>query len=887
MRGQPAPDAAGLTSAEAARRLASFGPNALPPPRRDPLPARVVHQLAEPMSLLLVAAATISGVWLDEVVEAAAIVVIVLLNAVIALVQEGRASRALEALRSLETPSATVHRDGHDLVVPAGEVVPGDLVRLAAGDRVPADLALVATSSLEVDESALTGESLPVRKTAGATDAGTGIADRPGTAWSGTLVTRGTARGEVVATGADTALGRIAVELRERRPPTPLQRELAGATRRLGAAAIVISVVVFGILLLRATSVAEGLHDAFLSAVALAVAAVPEGLATVTTVALALGVRRMAQHGAIIRRLSAVETLGCTTVIAFDKTGTVTENRMQVDLLVTSAGRARDLADLPPPLRERVTDVLALCNDAELDPASGDPMEIALLEALPDGILARRRTSQPRLADEPFDEARRRMTTAHATSGKVVLLTKGAPEAVLPRCTRELAPDGTEVPLDNDRAAALARTARQCAESGARMLALAFREVEAVPDPVHAAEQEETLVALVGLRDPVRAQAPSAIAAARAAGVDLIMITGDHPGTARAVAEEAGLVTPPDTGADTRTPAGTVVTGDEVRDAGYPADVLHVPVYARFEPGQKLELVRELHARDHVVAMTGDGVNDAPALRHADIGVALGARGTEVAREAGDMVITDDDLATIVTAIREGRGIYDNIRKVVEYLVAANIAEILVVLGALLVAPALGTPLLPLQLLWINLLTDGLPALALGVDPIDEALMRRGPRDRRRGLLSGPRLRRLGVRGLVLAVPILVLAPVGLEVLGLDAAATRSMLFSALVVAQVFFSLEVRLPEGAHRPQGGWLGNRTLVLALVGSLALHLVMVTLPGVRDVFGVEPLGAFPWLLVAIAGVLPSALLIAAAWVRAGLRSDPPPAGPSALREADSTT
>ncbi len=854
----PPPSPTGLRSTEAARRLAEVGPNVLPPPRHDPIAVRIGRQLAEPMSLLLVTAALVSGVWLDELVEAAAIVGIVLLNAVIALVQEGRASRALEALQSLETPTATVRRDGRDLVVDAAELVPGDLVRLTAGDRVPADLTLTSASALEVDESALTGESLPSRKAAGAPPTGDGITDRPGRVWSGTMVTRGSGRGVVDATGADTALGRIAVELQQRRPPTPLQRELARVTRRLGVAAIVISAIVFAVLLLRASSVGGGLHDAFLSAVALAVAAVPEGLATVTTVALALGVRRMAQRGAIIRRLSAVETLGCTSVIAFDKTGTVTENRMHVGLLITSAGRTDGLDGLPGPVRDRIMDVFALCNDADLDPVTGDPMEVALLLALPDGTPRRARAQRPRLADEPFDETRRRMTTAHPAGSRVALLVKGAPEVVLARCRRELAPDGEAVPLGDERVAALTRTAHECAETGARMLALAERVLDTVPSAIEDAEDDLTLLGLVGLRDPVRAHAPSAIAAARAAGVALLMITGDHPGTAKAVASEAGLL--PDRESEVR-------TGDEVRRTGYPEDLLTVPVYARFEPTQKLELVRALQDQGHVVAMTGDGVNDAPALRHADIGVALGARGTAVAREAGDMVITDDDLATIVSAIREGRGIYDNIRKVVEYLVAANVAEIVVMLGALVVAPSLGAPLLPLQLLWINLLTDGLPALALGVDPIDASLMQRPPRDPSSGLLSGRRLVRLGVRGLVLGLPTLALAPIALHLLGLSPSAARTMLFDALVVAQVLFSLEVRLPEGARRPQRGWFGNRLLVVALAGSLSLHLIMVTLPGVRDLFGVTPIGAGPWALVVAAGLLSSAALVVAARLRTG--------------------
>jgi Ca2+-transporting ATPase len=798
------------------------------------------------MSLLLLAAAAVSGLVLGERLDAVAITVIVALNAAVGLVQEGRAAHALEALRRLETPLARVERAGLVRTVPARELVVGDLVHLAAGDRVPADLGLGAASALEVDESLLTGESLPVAKTAG--DPGP-----DGQLWSGTLVTRGAGQGVVTATGTATKLGTVAAGLEGGQDPTPLQRELAALSARLGLVAVGVAAGVFALILVRTGLSAAGLGRAFLAAVALAVAAVPEGLPTVVTVALALGVRRMAGHGALVRRLPAVETLGAATVLATDKTGTLTENRLRLATVdLAGAGAAARADGLTGKDARPLATVAVCCNDAQLDPPAGDPVDLALLEAVGPHQVARLRAAWTRLAGLPFDAERRRMTVLVAGGAQRLLLVKGAPETVLARCTRRRSGPAV-VPLSApDRAGLLERTA-VLARRGERVLALAWQPF--APQLPAGADLEELdgdleLVGLVGLADPLRPTAPGAVAEAQAAGIRLLMVTGDHPGTAAAVAERAGLA-----------PAGApVLTGAELRAGGVPADPAAVPVYARVEPDQKRALVEALRAGGAVVAVTGDGVNDAPALRGADIGVALGVAGTEVAREAADMVVTDDDLATIVTAVREGRGIYDNIRKVVDYLVAGNLSEILVVVACLLAVPGLGIPLLPLQLLWINLLTDGLPALALGVYPPTPGLMRQPPRPPTARLLGRRRLRLLAGRGALIAAASVASLFIARDLFGEPLAHARAVMFTVLVVAHLLMAFVARGPDPlAATPArlgvaARLLGNRWLLLAVGAGIALQAATALWPPARDLFATAALSAREWALVAAAAVAP---------------------------------
>jgi Ca2+-transporting ATPase len=829
----------GLSEAEAEARLARFGPNELPSPRPDGLAKRVLRQLWEPLSLLLVVAAAISGFGLREPENAVAILAIVVLNVVIGVLEEGKAARALEALRSLETPHARVLRGGAVAVIPSREVVPGDVVLLAAGDRVPADLRLSRDASLQVDESLLTGESLPVTKRASRDG------DAPeAVAFSGTLVTTGSGEGVVTATGPATQLGAIASQLGGREAATPMQRELARLTARLGAIAVAIAVVVFGLTLLRLGTSGSGFQRAFLSSVALAVAAVPEGLATVVAVALAMGVRRMAARGAIVRRLPAVETLGSTTVILTDKTGTITQNRLRLEAVAVPGEGWKLPAELEPAAAMRVAEVAVLCNDAEGEPPSGDPLDVALLKGFDANVVRELLGTRPRVGEIPFDSDRKRMVTLHRTDEGVLLLVKGAPEVVLDRCEFAIGGDGRRGTLTTADRDAIASMVQEEAGRGVRVLALARRPLDRSPASIEEIETGLELVGLAGLRDPSRAEAPAAVADARSAGIEVVMVTGDHAGTAAAIAEEVGLAEP----------GGRVLTGRDLRDSGIPDDPLAVRLYARTSPADKLALVESLQSAGHVVAVTGDGVNDAPALRRADIGVAMGRDGSDVAREAADMVVTDDNLATIVTAVREGRAIYDNIRKVVDYLVAGNLSEITVVVAGLLFFPALGVPLLPLQLLWINLLTDGPPAVALGMDAADPAIMSRPPRRRGEGLLGARHAGMLYLRGLLIAS-----ATIGSLVLARFAwdepwPHARALMFTVLVAAHLTYAYAVRRP--------GTRGNPWLLASVAGGIALQVLIVSWTPAHSLFGTVSLSLRDWTAALVLGALPVVVLMVAA-------------------------
>jgi P-type Ca2+ transporter type 2C len=841
----------GLSDTEASHRLDRDGANELPTPSRELVVVRFLRQFVEPMAVLLVVAAAVSGIGLREWVDALAITAIVLLNAIIGTVQEGRAARALEALREMETPMSIVRRSARTRLVPSRDLVSGDVVVLQAGDRVPADVRLTLTRALEIDESILTGESLPVVKDAGEEPrADTALASQRWMAFTGTLVTRGAAEGLVVRTATATYFGRLAAQLSGTEPATPLQVELARLTARLGAIAVAVAAAVFGLSLLRIGSTGEDLQEAFLVAVALAVAAVPEGLATVVAVALALGVRRMAAHGAIIRRMPAVEALGSATAILTDKTGTLTENRLRLSTVVTSDRAQQKLADLPPPVSNAVVEIAAACNDATLQPPTGDPLDLALLEAVGATPVARVRAALPRVDEIPFDSERKRMTTLHRRAGSGLLLVKGAPEAVLGRCDHTMHPDGSVGLLSDARRQALLTGSGELADHGMRTLALAFRELPSTVAHAEADEQGLTVVGLVGLRDHVRPEALPTISDARRAGVNVVMVTGDHPGTAAWISREVGLLE------DT----GHVLTGDDLRRRGVPRDPLASPVYARVDPDQKLALVRSTRAQGDVVAVTGDGVNDAPALREADIGVAMGRGGTQVAREAADMVVTDDNLATLVMAVREGRGIYDNIRKVVDYLIAGNLSEILVVIVPLVLFPALGVPLLPVQLLWINLLTDGLPALALGVDPVDPDVMNRTPRSRHANLLGLRRLALLLRRGALIAAAAITSLVISRYAFDEPWAHARATMFTVLVVAHLVYAIAVHtLPVEPSETPPRAAPNWRLLAAVGGGVALQVLIILWPAARSVFDTAELTGREWLLVVGGGLLPPALIM----------------------------
>ncbi len=830
----------GLDYEDALRRLAN-GRNELPTPPSPAWWRRVLHQLREPMSMLLVAAALISAGPLGEPGDALAIAVIVILNVAVAVVQEEKAATALEALRSAAAPTASVVRAGRSIVIPAPEVVPGDLVLLAAGDLVAADLWLVDTWSLEANESLLTGESLPVAKQFLAEgDMTLPLADRTWLVYAGTQVTAGSARGLVLTTGLSTEVGKVASHLSTKPTVTPLQKQLGKLSARLGQAAVAIAVAVFFLILFRLGNGPGAVEEAFLAAVALAVAAVPEGLPAVVTLSLALGVRRMARVGAIVRNLPAVETLGSTTVLLTDKTGTLTQNRMRFESVI-SYGQGPVAPDhISGPIGEAVFRVVALCSDAAVDPPLGDPIEIALLGAYPPSEVQQIRASHPRVRSRPFDSTRKLMSTVHEYPPGFQLLTKGAPEQVLVRCKHSLTEDGTVSGLtDTERANVLAEV-ESLAAAGGRILALAYRTLEHEPEELEDFEQDLVFVGLTVLLDPLRPEAAETVRKVMEAGVHLVMVTGDHAGTASSVARAAGL----------SHEDHEVVTGSQLRANGLPSDLSSFRVFARVDPEQKLELVEAFQAAGHVVAVTGDGVNDAPALRKADIGVAMGLGGSQVAREAADLVITDDDLNLVTRAVREGRAIFENIRKVVDYLIAGNISEVTVVLTGLAVFPGLGIPLFPLQLLWINLLTDGLPALALGFDHPRRELAFRPAGLKTSQLLSGRRLSMLAARGILLALGAIG-ALATARASGASWEEARTVMFMALVVSHLLYAFVVRMPLDGN------FFNPRLLVAIGAGLLLQAATVLGP-FRDLFKVVEIDRGQWLLALGAGVIPVVVL-----------------------------
>jgi Ca2+-transporting ATPase len=898
----------GLAPDEAVRRLDRDGPNELAAARRAPAWLMFARQFANTMIAVLGVAAVITAI-IGDIQDTAVILVIVVLNAVMGFVQEYRAERALAALTSMTVPHASVVRGGSTQSVPIGEIVIGDLVLLAPGDLVPADLRLIEAHALRVSEAALTGESVPVSKIVEAVngDRPPPIADQKNMAFRGTAVTGGRGAGVVAATGMATELGRIASLLQTGHPDaTPLQRRLAALGRWMAAAAVVVCAVVFGAGLLRG----EPLGLMFLTAVTLAVAAIPEGLPAVVTVSLALGARRMAARRALVRRLPAVETLGSVTVICTDKTGTLTENRMLVARAWTPAGTYQvsgngyapvgEVTPSPPgapaaaPTAEqmlrRLAEVAAACNDATLRQApapagngggpsweaTGDPTEAALL-ALAGKLGVTRENlgaERPRVAELAFDASRRRMTTVHQRGPGLWAATKGALDALLPLLDPAEAQPGRRA----------AEVAAGWAAQGYRVLALADRRLPAAEDPsdllalLAAAESRLRLVGLVAMADPARPEAAEAVAACRSAGIVPVMITGDDPRTATAIARQVGIL-PTDEAADdaadgSRAPVGAdprVVAGAELAlldDAALGERARDVRVYARTDPEHKLRIVHAWQDHGAVVAMTGDGVNDAPALRRADIGVAMGRSGTEVSKEAADMVLADDNFATVVAAVDEGRRIYDNLRRFVKYLLTTNSGEVWVMfLASLLAFPV---PLLPAQILWVNLVTDGLPAVALGLEPAEKDTMRRPPRPPREPILAGGLWQHALWVGLTMAGVCLTL----LAAARWAGWPWQTMVFTTLALLQLGHSLAVRSDLESFFTLGART-NPVLLASVAVGLAAQLAIIYASPLQAMFHTEPLRPIELAVVLAASTAAFIAVEIEKWLRRRARRKAPQA------------
>ncbi|CAA7622619.1 HAD-IC family P-type ATPase [Magnetospirillum sp. UT-4] len=845
----------GLTSEEAERRFGEHGPNRLPEPAARPAWAVFLDQFRNLLTMVLLAAGVLAGA-IGDTSDMVVILAVTLFNAGLGFYQERRAERILGALKDMLAHSARVRRDGAKAEIAADRVVPGDIVLLEGGDRVPADGRLIAAHGLEVDESSLTGESLAVAKgTDALADAEAVLAERSNLAFMNTVVTRGRAEMLVTATGAATEMGRIAALLESTGDAaTPLQERLDGLGRRLAA----IAGLVVAVILVMGLARGEPLADIVLTAVALAVAAIPEGLPAVVTVTLAIGMFRMARRGAIVKRLAAVETLGSTTVICSDKTGTLTMNRMTAvagwaagrRFRVEGEGLDSDGAFLPDDDRGPLPDLAPflvaahLCNDARLAPDGkggrvlvGDATEGALL------VLAEKAGidhAWPRIAELPFDSARKYMLTAHQVEGGWKVLVKGAPDVVLGLCTR-IRTEAGERPLDEAGRAVLQAEMERMGGRALRVIALAEADHAVLGEP-EAAARDLTLFALVGLMDPPRPGAVEAVRACRQAGIAVKMITGDHAVTAAAIARELGL-------------EGEVVTGaelDRLDDAELAARVDQVAVFARVAPEHKLRIVFALKAKGHVAAMTGDGVNDAAALRGADIGIAMGRAGCDVTREAASMVLTDDDFATVVRAVAEGRTIYDNIVKFVRFQLSTNVGALLTVFAAPLVG--LPMPFHAIQILWVNIIMDGPPAMALAFDPPRAGLMNERPRPRDEAILHRRRMARLALYGTTMAAGTLAVFAWATHQ-GLEPARAQTLAFTTFVLFQFFnvFNARVGHESALNRTA---LRNGKLWLALGAVLALQAVAVHWGPAQALFHTAALSPADW---ALATAVASSVLV----------------------------
>ncbi len=866
--------AEGLASDEASRRLDTNGPNQLRPPEKRSAWRLFLSQFNDFMIWVLMGAVLLAALE-GQVPETVAILAILLLNGVLGFVQEYRAERAMEALREMAAPTATVMRDGLEQDVSAVDLVPGDLLVLGSGDKVAADARLVEAAAMRCEEASLTGESRPAAKRPETVDdPDTPLGDRRDMVFAGTSVAVGRGLAIVVATGQATEMGRIADMLADQPDErTPLQNELRLVGRRIALAILVIAAVVFLIGALkgmlwpdqlaavagRRIPISELLTTQLLVAISLAVAAIPEGLPAIVTVTLSLGVHAMAGRNAIVRKLHAVETLGSTSFICTDKTGTLTRNEMVVRRMVVGEDAVEILPDwalrpsghLPSQGdRDLLLQIASSCNDAHFTAAGdlvGDPTESALVVAADN--LSDLRLRPNRIFEVPFDSDRKMMSTVHVLDGRRFLYSKGAPDVVLSLCSLALS-DGEAAPITADVAARLHEANDGLAASGYRTLAFAMREMAADEDLDTGIERDLTYVGLLGMVDPPRAEVPGAVAACRAAGISVAMITGDHALTAKAIGEEIGLLD---------APGARVVTGQELEhmtDDQLFAAVEDVRIYARVSPAHKLRIVEALKAHGHVVAMTGDGVNDAPALKRADIGVAMGVIGTDVSREAADMVLADDNFATIVAAVERGRVIFDNIRKFILFLLSCNVSEVLIVFIASFVSPL--PALLPLQLLWNNLVTDGLPALALGVDPPSSKTMLRPPRTSDEGILTRASQRSVIRQGALITVGCLSVFLWG-QYLAPDHSyeTAQTMLFTTMVLSQLVHAFDFRSRDRSVFTANS-LANRWLVGAFVGSLLAHLAVLYVPALQSVFHTVPLGWQDWVAVGIAAIVPVILI-----------------------------
>ncbi|MBR2474904.1 MAG: calcium-translocating P-type ATPase, PMCA-type [Clostridia bacterium] len=853
----------GLTSAEAEKRLDENGKNKLVEGKKESLLVRFLKQLAEPMTIILLVAAAIAagleiytgvseGHW-EFPFDVVIILAVVLINAVLGVLQESKAEKAIEALQEMSAATSKVIRDGRLISVHSEDLVVGDIIVLEAGDAVPADARIIECASMKIEEAALTGESVPVEKREGTLSADENndvpLGDRKNMVFMGSTVVYGRGKAVVVGTGMETEMGKIADALSQAQEgKTPLQIKLAGLSKILTYLVIGICILVLGVNVARTLISGNPLDFSlamsfFMTAISLAVAAIPEGLATVVTIVLSIGVTNMSKRNAIIRKLTAVETLGCTQIICSDKTGTLTQNKMTV-------------VDFNSPNKELLAKGMALCSDAEVDTDGvvvGEPTEAALVQfayvnGMPKYDL---KAKSPRIGEAPFDSMRKMMSTVHVTDGTVRQFTKGAPDEILKKCKYILTESGVR-PLTDDDITDVLSVNKAFADRALRVLAGAYRDYSDTPTDFspEALENDLVFVGVVGMIDPVRPEVKDAINECRSAGIRPIMITGDHKDTAVAIAMELGII-------DNASEAITGAELDRISDEDFETVVEKYSVYARVQPEHKTRIVNAWRKKGKVTAMTGDGVNDAPSIKNADIGVGMGITGTDVTKNVADMILADDNFATIVSAASEGRRIYDNIRKAIQFLLASNLSEVLTILAATFLLPAGVAIFQPVQLLWINLITDCFPALALGMEKPEADIMKRKPRDSKEGIFAGGLGAAVFYQGALVTVITLISYFIGRELVAdlfhheallagrYDAATLgTTMAFLTLAMCEVFHSFNMRSLRGSIftiKGQNKWLWGAGLL-----SLALTSLVVLVPPIAKVFGMVALGGWEFLI-----------------------------------------
>jgi P-type Ca2+ transporter type 2C len=860
----------GLSEEEVRGRLHQYGPNELTEKGKSPAIMLFLRQFASPLIYILLAAALIEFLVMRKPTDASVILAVVFINAIIGFIQESRAERAMEALKRLTVPQTKVSRGGSVIHSPTSQLVPGDMVVLEAGDRIPADARLIEAASLSVDESILTGESVPVEKFTSAMEGEAAVADMGNMVHMGCAVVNGRGVGMVTATGMNTEIGKITAQVQEvKPPPTPLQRNIAKLGRYIG----IVVLAIIGVLIIIGVAKEYTFEEMFTLAVAAAVSAIPEGLPVMVTVVLALGMRRMASRHALIRKLPAVETMGAVTVICSDKTGTLTESEMtsrQIYLPgrtieITGAGYRpegeflEDGQKLEPARDENVLLALrisALCNDSTLKSDGdkyqllGDPTEGALLVAALKAGLDQKalQEEQPRLAELPFLTEKRYMATLHPDyhrdekDGKAVVYVKGAVDRVLAMCSKVLE-NGTPQEMTSEKTADVEEKNLEMATKALRVMALAYAESSPAPEQLSHEHLDGrlTLVGLVGMIDPPRQEAKQAVADCKRAGIKVVMITGDQKATAVAIAQELGL------------PAGQALTGlelDKISDETLSVEIEKISVFARVEPLHKLRIVNALKAKGYTVAMTGDGVNDGPALRSADIGIAMGIKGTDVAREASDIILTDDNFASIVSAVEEGRVIFGNIRRSVFYLLSTNVGELFT--WTLAILAGIPLPIVAVQILWINLVTDGVCTIPLGLEPKHSNVLEEPPRRAKAGIIYRGMLARIAFVALFMALGTFFIFRWELPRVGLDEA--RTIAFSLLVAFQWFNALNARSDQQSIFKLG-FLSNRLLLGGIGLAVLLQVTVIYAPPLQRLFYTVPLGINDWTVIVLmaAGIL----------------------------------